>query len=146
MFLLFQFVLCIEWYVKNLLPSAKTCTKQVNVSSWCFLPLYFQSVEESTPLHSGLLIFPITILQSIVGVAAGGVINRTGRYLELIWIGMALTSLGFGLFTKLDANSSLVEIVFLEIVAWLGVGLGFQPLMIAVQSSVEHDDVAAATA
>jgi hypothetical protein len=61
---------------------------------------------------------------------------------------MALTSLVFGLFIKLNVKSSL-EIVFLEIVAGLGVGLGFQPLIIALQSSVEHDDedhVAAATA
>jgi hypothetical protein len=66
--------------------------------------------------------------------------------LKLIWIGIALNSLGFGLFIKLDVNSSLVEVVFLEIVAGLGVGLGFQPLMIAIQSSVEYNDVAAATA
>jgi len=59
---------------------------------------------------------------------------------------MALTSLGFRLFIKLDVKSSLVEVVFLEIIARLGVGLGVQPLMIALQSSVEHDDVAAATA
>lgn len=59
---------------------------------------------------------------------------------------MAITSLGFGLFIKLSVNSSLVVIIFLEIVAGLGVGLGFQPLVIALQSSVEHSDVAAATA
>ena len=59
---------------------------------------------------------------------------------------MTLTSLGFGLFIKLNVNSSLVEIVFLEIVAGIGVGLGFQPLIIALQSSVEQSDMAAATA
>ncbi|KAN0102287.1 MFS general substrate transporter [Hyaloscypha variabilis] len=88
----------------------------VNVSSWYFMPLYFQSVKGSSPLHSGLLLFPITVLQSSVGVAAG-----------------------------LDVNSSLVEIVFLEIVTGIGVGLVFQPLIIALQSSVEQEDMAAAT-
>jgi hypothetical protein len=122
-----------------------TDIQQVNVSSWYFLPLYFQSVKGSSPLHSGLLLFPITVLQSSVGVAAGVFIYCTGRYLELIWVGMTLTSLGFGLFIKLDVNSSLVEIVFLEIVAGIGVGLVFQPLIIALQSSVEQDDMAAAT-
>jgi hypothetical protein len=43
---------------------------------------------------------------------------------------MTLTSLGFGLFIKLDANSSLVEIVLMESVAVLGVGLSFQPLIL----------------
>jgi len=45
---------------------------------------------------------------------------------------MAFASLGFGLFIKLDAQSSLIEIIFLEIVAGLGVGIVFQPLTIAL--------------
>ena len=59
---------------------------------------------------------------------------------------MTLTALGFGLFIKLDVNTSLVEIVFLEIITGIGVGLGYQPLIIALQSSVEQSDMAAATA
>jgi len=55
--------------------SNKGYTRQVNVS-WYFLPLYFQSVKESTPVHSELLIFPITILRSMVGVAAGALIRK----------------------------------------------------------------------
>jgi hypothetical protein len=121
--------------------SVSAYIRQVNVSSWYFLPLYFQSVKESTPLHSGLLLFPITVLQSIVGVAAGVIIHRTGRYLKLTWTAMAPTSLGFGLFIKLDVSSPLIESV-----AGIGVGLGFKALIIAIQSSVEHGDVAAATA
>lgn len=130
----------------NSVIDTKAYREQVNVSSWYFLPLYFQSVKGSSPLHSGLLILPISCLQSTVSVAAGALINRTGRYLELIWIGMAITSLGFGLFIKLDVKSSLVEVVILEIVAGIGVGLVFQPPLIALQSLVEPDDVAAATA
>jgi hypothetical protein len=118
----------------------------VNVSSWYFLPLYFQAVKESTPLHSGLLVLPVTLVQSVVSVAAGTFIHQTGRYLELIWIGMTFTCLGFGLFIKLRVNSSLFEVSLLEIIAGLGVGLVFQPPMIALQSLVEHDEVAAATA
>ena len=59
---------------------------------------------------------------------------------------MGGTCLGFGLFIKLGIHSSLTEIIFLQIIAGLGVGLVFQPPIIALQSLVEHDDVAAATA
>ena len=89
---------------------------------------------------------PITVVQSIIGLATGFFISYTGKYLELIWIGMALTSLGFGLFITLSVSTSLTKIVFLEIVAALGVGLVFQPLLIAFQSAVEQDDMATATA
>ncbi|RDW79839.1 hypothetical protein BP6252_04477 [Coleophoma cylindrospora] len=118
----------------------------VNMSSWYFLPLYFQAVKEASPLRSGLLILPITVVQAVVSVAAGCFIRYTGRYLELIWIGMAGTCLGFGLFIKLGVNSSLVEIVLFQIVAGVGVGLVFQPPLIALQSLVAQEDVAAATA
>jgi hypothetical protein len=82
----------------------------------------------------------------MVSVAAGAIIHRTGRYLELIWIGMAITSIGFGLFIRLDIETPLIEIIFVEIIAGVGVGLVFQPLQISLQSSVDHGDVAAATA
>jgi len=116
------------------------------VSLWYFLPLYFQAVRGASPLRSGLIILPIILVQSVVSVAAGFFIHYTGRYLELIWIGMAGICLGFGLFIKLGVNSSLVEIVLFQIVAGVGVGVVFQPPLIAIQSLVAHEDVAAATA
>jgi len=59
---------------------------------------------------------------------------------------MAITTLGFGLFVRLGLNSPLAEIVTMEIVASLGVGLVFQPPLIALQSLVKSDDIATATA
>jgi MFS family permease len=123
-----------------------TNVNQVNVSSWYFLPLYFQAVRGTSPLYSGLLILPITVFQSIVGLFAGFLISYTGRYLELIWVGMTLTCLGFGLFITLSISTSLAKIVIIEIVAGLGVGLVFQPALIAFQSLVEQNDIATATA
>lgn len=116
------------------------------MSSWYFLPLYFQAVMEASPLRSGLLILPITLVQSMVSVGAGYFIRSTGRYLELIWIGMAGACLGFGLFIKLGVKSSFVGIVLSQIVAGIGIGLVFQAPMIAIQSLVANEDVATATA
>ena len=56
---------------------------------------------------------------------------------------MTLTSLGFGFPIKLDANSSVVEVVFMGRDTGLGVELPFQPLILAFQSSTEHSDMAA---
>jgi hypothetical protein len=59
---------------------------------------------------------------------------------------MAVTCFGFGMFIKLGVNSSLVETVVFQIIAGFGVGLVFQPPLIAIQSLVAHEDVATATA
>ncbi|KAF4176654.1 hypothetical protein CNMCM8060_006246 [Aspergillus lentulus] len=118
----------------------------VNVSSWYFLPLYFQSSRSLTPLQSGLLLMPMTVIQAVTGFIAGFIIRRTGRYLPLIYLGMALTTLAFSLFTLLSDKSTISAIIGLELLGGLGVGLVFQPPLIALQTFVHHDDVAIATA
>lgn len=119
---------------------------QVNMSSWYFLPLYFQSSRSLTPLESGLLLMPMTVFQAATGFVAGVLINRTGHYLPLIYVGMTLTTLGFSLFILFSADSSKPFIIGLELLAGLGVGQVFQSPLIALQSLVQHDDVAMATA
>jgi hypothetical protein len=88
----------------------------------------------------------MTVIQAVMGFIAGFIIRRTGRYLPLIYLGMALTTLAFSLFTLLSDKSAISAIIGLELLGGLGVGLVFQPPLIALQSFVHHDDVATATA
>lgn len=81
-----------------------------------------------------------------MGIIVGVAIHKTGRYLELMWIGMLLMTIGFGLFIHLSAGSSLTEIVAFQIVAGLGSGLLFEPPLIALQAHTAQQDVATATA
>ncbi|KAI4219127.1 MAG: hypothetical protein L6R36_008544 [Xanthoria steineri] len=111
-----------------------------------YLPLYFQAVEEASPIRSGVLILPFILSETVMGVMVGFLIHRTGRYLELMWIGTVLMTVGFGLFIHLNATSSLVEIVVSQIVAGIGSGLLFEPPLIAIQAHVAQDDTATATA
>ena len=62
-----------------------------------------------------------------MGVIVGVLIHKTGRYLELMWIGMLLMTVGFGLFIHLDATSPLIQIVGFQLVAGLGSGMLFEP-------------------
>lgn len=70
----------------------------------------------------------------------------TGRYLELIWLGMAFLTLGFGLLISLGANYSLTKVVAFQLVAGFGVGLVFQSPLVALQTLVAPEDIATATA
>jgi MFS family permease len=88
----------------------------------------------------------MTVIQALTGFMAGFIIRRTGRYLPLIYLGMTLTTLVFSLFTLLSDKSTISSIIGLELLGGLGVGLVFQPPLIALQSLVHHDDVATATA
>jgi len=85
-------------------------------------------------------------MQAIVGIVAGLIMHRTGRHLELIWIGISLLALGNGLYINLDAASSLGAVIALQMAAATGADLLFQPPLIAPQALVPPHKTAAATA
>ncbi|CZR64277.1 related to MFS transporter [Phialocephala subalpina] len=109
-----------------------------------YLPLYFQSVDEASPVRSGVMLLPITLATALGGIATGFIIYKTGRYLEIIWIGMALFTIGNGLLVGLRANSSVALIIGFQLIAGLGAGLLFEPPLIALQAMTTQEDIATA--
>ncbi|GAB7333258.1 hypothetical protein MBLNU13_g04903t1 [Cladosporium sp. NU13] len=118
----------------------------VNVSSWYFLPLYFQAVRGASPVRSGLLLMPIVVVQALVGVIVGGIIYRYNCIQFIIWMGMVFSTLGFGLFITFGATTSLPSLVAIEVMAAIGIGAVFQAPLIAYQAAVDPADMAIATA
>jgi hypothetical protein len=89
---------------------------------------------------------PITITEAITGIIAGVLIHMTGRYLEIIYIGVLFMAIGNGLYILLSPTSTLAEIIGYQIVAGIGAGLLFQAPLIALQALASQDDTATATA
>ena len=110
-----------------------------------YLPLYFQSVRQSSPTESGLLILPMMIAASVTDILVGVLIHRTGRYREIIWAGTALLTLGTGLYIKLGIDASLAKIIGFEIVGGIGLSLLLSTPMLAIQNNVKQADVAVST-
>lgn len=111
-----------------------------------WMPLFLQSVLEASPLRSGLLLLPFIVTGAILGVLAGVLIHRTGHFREIMWVGTLLLTLGFGLFISFDAYTSTAKTVGFLMLAGAGSGILFEAPLIAVQSQVEQQDVASATA
>jgi len=101
---------------------------------------------EASPLRSGILILPITTTEAFTGITAGILIHRTGRYLELIYVGVILMTLGNGLYILFSATTSIGCIIGFQIVTGLGQGLLFEAPLIALQVLVPQGDVASASA
>jgi EmrB/QacA subfamily drug resistance transporter len=110
-----------------------------------YLPLYFQSAKEASALKSGVLLAPQIVATSLMGILSGIVINKTGRYRELIWIGPVLLTLGNGLYINFNSTTSIGEIIGFELVGGVGSGLQFTPPMVALQALCAQDDVGTAT-
>jgi CelD/BcsL family acetyltransferase involved in cellulose biosynthesis len=101
------------------------------------MPLYLQSVLEASPLRSGLLLLPFIVTGATLGVLAGVMIHRTGRFREIMWAGTFLLVLGFGLFISFDVYTSTAKTVGLLMIGGAGSGILFEAPLIAVQSQVE---------
>lgn len=101
-----------------------------------FLPLYFQAVLGATPILSGVYLLPQAVALSFLSAFTGVFIKKTGQYLPMIWFGMVMMTIGFGLFIDFDVNSSWAKIIVYQIIAGIGVGPNFQAPLIALQSLV----------
>ncbi|EXJ79364.1 hypothetical protein A1O3_08866 [Capronia epimyces CBS 606.96] len=110
-----------------------------------YLPLYFQSVKEASPLLSGVYLVPLVVATAGTGVINGIVIHRTGQYRPSMWLGTVLLTLGTGLYILLGPDTSIGTIVGIEIIEGIGSGLLFEPPLIAIQQGVDQDEVGTAT-
>lgn len=118
----------------------------VAIGAEYYLPLYFQSVKQASPLRSGILILPMMVTEAAVDVMGGILIHQTGRYREITWAGATLMTLGTGLYISFRIDTPVARIIGFEIVSGIGTALLFQAPMIAIQNTVSQADTATATA
>ncbi|PYH94827.1 MFS general substrate transporter [Aspergillus ellipticus CBS 707.79] len=110
-----------------------------------YLPFYFQSVKQASPIESGILIIPMMAAASISDVMVGVLIHKTGRYREIIWAGTTFLTLGTGLYVMLGVDTSLAQVIGFQIVGGIGLSLLLSTPMLAIQNNVKQADVAVAT-
>ena len=118
----------------------------VSIGIEYYLPLYFQSVKQASPLRSGILILPMMVTEATIDIVVGILIKQTGCYREIIWTGVTLMTLGTGLYINFRTDTSIARIVGFQITSGIGVALLFQAPMLAVQNTVSQADTASATA
>lgn len=110
-----------------------------------FLPVYFQAVRGSSPSRSGVQLLP-TVINLMVFAGVGGVtMERLGRYLPVHAIAFALMTLGFGLFSLLDAGSSTAEWVIFQLIYAAGAGLPIGTLLPSTQAGLGEELTATST-
>ncbi|TVY86804.1 Efflux pump [Lachnellula willkommii] len=110
-----------------------------------FLPVYFQAVRGSSPTRSGVQLLPTAINLMVFAGVGGVAMEKLGRFLPLHAVAFALMTLGFGLFTLLDAHSSTAEWVVFQIIYAAGAGLPIGTLLPSAQAELSEELTATAT-
>ncbi|KAJ8123176.1 hypothetical protein ONZ43_g807 [Nemania bipapillata] len=108
-----------------------------------YLPLYSQAVLGANALISGIYILPLIVASSLAAAFVGFFIQKTGRYLGIMYIGQFLSLLGVGLFIYLPFERSLARLFIFEVFVGVGGGMNIEPPLIAVQAINSARDTAA---
>lgn len=111
-----------------------------------FLPYYFQTLKESSPLRSGVEALPFNIFIVPAAGINGALLTKFGQYKPLHLAGFGMATLGFGLFSTMDSTTSTVKWVFWQLFAAYGLGSLITTTLPAIQASLPESDVATSTA
>jgi EmrB/QacA subfamily drug resistance transporter len=109
------------------------------------VPLYLQLVKGSTPTESGFQLLPMILGLMISSIVSGQLISRTGKYRIFPIIGTGFMSIGFLLFTRINADTPYLLLAVAMLLVGLGLGQLMQTLTIASQNAVGPRDIGVAT-
>ncbi|KAL8408578.1 hypothetical protein RB594_007134 [Gaeumannomyces avenae] len=108
-----------------------------------YLPLYSQSVLGADALASGLHLLPLIVSCSLAATFAGWLIQKTGKYLPIMYVAQVIFILGTGLLSNLGFEQDLTRLFLYEILIGVGIGMNLEGPLLAAQSTASARDTAA---
>ncbi|KAI8163271.1 Efflux pump dotC [Colletotrichum sp. SAR 10_70] len=110
-----------------------------------YIPTFYQLVYNYGATRSGVMLLPITLVQTASSTLSGLIVHRVGRYRECILFGWLCWSVGLGLMSTLDETSGLGKQIGYSLLIGVGVGNTLQPALVAIQAGVPRKDMAVVT-
>ena len=109
------------------------------------LPLYLQVVKGNSATSAGLKLIPLMLGIVSMSIFSGKKITTTGRYKIFPIVGGAIMTLGLILMSTLNETTSFGILSIYAIMVGAGLGLSMQTIVIALQNSVDFQDMGIAT-
>ncbi|CAN5238785.1 N/A [soil metagenome] len=110
-----------------------------------FLPLYMQLGLGLSATTSGLAMTPLTIGLIAASTVSGFIVNRLGRYKEVMVGGAATTALAAFLLSQTPPDASLFDLMWRVTLLGLGLGPAQSVFNLAAQNAVERRQLGVAT-
>jgi hypothetical protein len=107
-----------------------------------FIPVYFQGVRDASPMRAGINFLPFEAFLIPVAAVSGGLLSRTGMYRPFHAAALTLMTIGLGLFTLQDQDTSTVLWVVFQAVEAVGQGLIIPTVLPAIQARLPESEVA----
>ncbi|CAN5259014.1 N/A [soil metagenome] len=110
-----------------------------------FLPLYMQLGLGLSATTSGLAMTPLTVGLIAASTVSGFVVNRLGRYKEVMVGGAAATALAAFLLSRTPPDATLFDLMWRVTLLGLGLGPAQSVFNLAAQNAVERRQLGVAT-
>lgn len=110
-----------------------------------FIPLFLQGVVGVTATKSGTIMTPMMFAMIGSSIVGGQLMTRLGRYKVVALCGVVGTTIGMGLLSTLNVNSSYDDVLWRMIVMGAGLGFTMPVFNLAVQNAVDIKMVGVAT-
>jgi MFS transporter, DHA2 family, glioxin efflux transporter len=109
-----------------------------------YIPIYFQSIKGTSAITSGVYQIPFIAFFALGSVASGAIVGATRLLQPVQLVAAFITTLGTALIYNLDVNSSKAWYIGAQIPLGLGLGLGNQVSVTALQGFLKPEYTAAA--
>ncbi|THW05582.1 MFS general substrate transporter [Aureobasidium pullulans] len=111
-----------------------------------YLPIYFQSIHNTSPIGSGVRMLALIIPLTIAAILQGFALSKIG-IVPLFWIvGGAIGTIGCGLFYTMDAHTSTAKWIGYQILVGFTSGWTFQVAIANAQVHAKPEDLSQVSA
>jgi len=106
-----------------------------------FLPIWFQAVKGASAVKSGIMNLPMILALVTVSIISGVGVTVVGYYAPLMIVSSVFAAIGSGLLSTLKPDSYHGMWIGYQALTGIGIGLGMQQPLIAVQTVLDISEV-----
>ncbi|KAJ7247006.1 MFS general substrate transporter [Mycena rebaudengoi] len=103
-----------------------------------YIPIFYQVARHHSPTNSGIDLLPFLLAFLITAGIAGFGVSKTGYYYPFLVASPIVLAIGSGLMYSISTSTSNATLIGFQILVGMGVGLGMQNALVAIQ--VEFKD------
>ncbi|KAJ9616611.1 hypothetical protein H2200_000330 [Cladophialophora chaetospira] len=111
-----------------------------------YLPLYFQSILDASPIKSGVNNLPLVLAAAVFALVGGAVVMKTGRAQQVMFIGSSTATVAIGLIYTLDIGTPTAKWVGYQFFVGATMAFSIMTGLTVAQANVGPEDLAAVTA
>ena len=111
-----------------------------------FVPLFFQFVLGQSATNSGIILMPMMLGMVVASTLSGQIVSRFGGHYRVLAItGLAITSVGMYLMSRMTPDTTYGRALLNTAVTGVGMGMSLPLFIIAVQNAVPYRIMGVAT-